>query len=319
MSQTHTIKWILFHQPVDLFLRTAVAFRDEIKQLTDSRINIEIYTLQDYCDKFHKGIRIDIMSLINTGEVQMSQMQVNKLGQYNAEDFHALEMPFLFTDHDHAARVLEGDIGRSLLDDLLPSKTNVKGLAFTYSGGYRVIASQEQIKTIEDLQKTEMTMGLNPIFVDMAKAIGCKYSVVCENDEEERFKKVTASNAVQTTLPRYQTETDPQIHKYVTNTKHSMFLTTIVINNDFWNNLSIEDQTHIKTAALNSSRLERAWSIADADKIENDKQEQKKLGIVEFNDLPETELLKLKNKIKPVYEKYQNIFTTGLIEKILKS
>jgi TRAP-type C4-dicarboxylate transport system substrate-binding protein len=49
-------------------------------------------------------------------------------------------------------------------------------------------------------------------------------------------------------------------------------LTTIVINDAFWNSLSIEDQMIIKQAALNSARKERAWSIEDAENIAKSKQ-----------------------------------------------
>ena len=54
----------------------------------------------------------------------------------------------LFRDHAHAANVLEGPVGQKLMDDMA-EKTNIKGLACTYSGGYRMIPAQVALRTIE--------------------------------------------------------------------------------------------------------------------------------------------------------------------------
>ena len=38
---TQKIVWLLFHEPVDLFLRTAQAFSEKILDLTEGRIKVE--------------------------------------------------------------------------------------------------------------------------------------------------------------------------------------------------------------------------------------------------------------------------------------
>lgn len=314
MSKTHKIKWLLYHEPIDLFLRTAEAFRDEIKSLTDGRIDIEIYSTDEYAEKFSNGIKHEPMSLINSGDVQMSQVQVNKIGQNNATDFYALELPFLFRSHDHATSVLEGPIGEKMLESL-SSVTKVKGLAFTYSGGYRVIASRKKISCVDDFKGLTMSVSYNPIFADVANAFGCEH-VKVDAEEENRIELNRTVDSVQTTLPRYQAETDATVHAHVVNTNHSMYLTTIIINNDFWDTLSIADQEAMRKAALNSSRQERAWSIEDANKLATDETEQARLGIKSMTALPEAEQNKLKERAKPVYEKYENIFSTGLVDSI---
>lgn len=315
MSKTHKIKWLLYHEPIDLFLRTAEAFRDEIKSLTDGRIDIEIYSTEDYANKFNNGVSHDPMALINSGEVQMSQVQVNKIGQHNATDFYALELPFLFRSHDHATDVLDGPIGKQLLDNL-SDVTKVKGLAFTYSGGYRVIAANKKINTAEDLKGLTMSVSTNPIFADLANAFGCEYRKVDSDDKQGKLEINSKLDSVQTTLPRYEVETDTSVHTHVVNTNHSMYLTTIIINQDFWESLSIADQEAMRKAALNSARQERIWSVADAEKIATDHAEQARLGIKSMSYLPEQEQAKLKEKVKPVYEKYENVFSTGLIDSI---
>jgi TRAP-type transport system periplasmic protein len=315
MKKTHNIDWILFHAPVEIFLRTAEAFSKEIGQLTDGRIKINVYQVEEYCNKFNSRSHTDPISLVKSGKVQMSQIQTNWLGHENATDFYALDLPFLFSSHEHATRVLEGEIGKSLLDSL-PAKINMRGLAFTYSGGYRAIASTEIVNSVEEMQGRSMAVRTSPIGFDMAKAFGTTPGVLNDLVLETRKEDSRQYDMVQTTLPRYSHQIDSDTHPYIINTRHNMFLTTIIINEAFWNELDAEDQQLMRQAAFSSAQQERKWSVDDANKIETDKDEQKRLGIkgvVEFSDI---EIDKLKAAAIDVYAKYNDVFSPGLVDSI---
>ena len=317
MKQTHTVRWVLYHEPLELFIRTAEAFAKEIAILTDGRINIEIYTLPEYAAKFTNGTEFDPMTLMENNDIEMTQVQVGQLGQWNATDMFALELPFLFSSHEHATRVLEGEIGQSLLSGLTET-TPTTGLAFTYSGGYRCIASDRLVKTVEDLKNLEIITYLNPVMVDTATAFGC-IPVPIHNgtlEEADRAIKMTTS-AVETTLPRYEKEANPELHKYVANTKHSMYLTSIIVNTEFWNTLSDEDQAAMRQAALITSRLEREWSVNDANEISDSVEKQKSLGI-NFSEFDVEATAELKALSQPIIDKYKEFFTPGLVDGIIR-
>lgn len=317
-TQTHKVRWLLYHEPVDLFLRTANSFAKEIKQLTDGRIDIEIYTPKEYCDKFHGGTMMDPTALIKSGEVQMSQTQVSYLGVWGAEDFYALELPFLFTSHEHATRVLEGEIGQNLLNNLA-EKTPVRGLAFTYSGGFRCMASKTPVVSAEQFAGLEMSVKSNPVFADMARAFGCKIVPAVEHEWDHNQVIRDGADLVQTTLPRYQSECDNNTHGYVINSRHSMYLTSIIVGEQFWSSLSVGDQQAMRQAALNSARLERQWTVDDSTKIENNVSEQAKLGIKQLIELDSAETEKLQQAVGTLYEKYDGIFSSGLLDNIRKA
>jgi TRAP-type C4-dicarboxylate transport system substrate-binding protein len=181
------------------------------------------------------------------------------------------------------------------------------------------MASSKEIKTAEDIKGLTIGIKNNPIFADMAEAFGANYNLILESDKNEIKSLSSNSDTVQTTLSRYYLEANNKIHKHVTNTQHNLYLTTIVINDAFWNSLSIEDQMVIKQASLNSARKERAWSIEDAENIAKSKQEKEKLGIQSYHELPETEVNKLKDSATKVHEKYDSFFSTGLIKSIINS
>jgi len=318
MNDTRKIRWLLYHEPIELFVRTAEAFAKEIKELTNGRIEIDVYTISDYNKQFQNGDTSAPLTLMQNGDIEMSQVQVGALGVWNAPDFFALELPFLFSSHDHATRVLEGEIGKGMLDGLADS-TPATGLAFTYSGGFRCLAADRAIDSVEDLQGLEVSTSANPVMVDTAIAFGATPVSVHTRDEDPESKQVRSNtSAVETTLPRYYNEANPAVHKYVANTKHSMYLTSIIINTEFWNSLSKEDQAAMRQAALVSSRLERQWSVDDANEIATNVDKQREWGIsyAEFSD---AETAKLKDRVEVVYDKYTQFFTPGLVDGIIKA
>lgn len=319
MNQKRKIRWLLYHTPVELFIRTAEAFSQEVSRLTDGGIEIEILSLEDFAVSHKDGEEFSPIALMQSGDIEMSQLHVARIGQWFTPDFFALELPFLFSDHDHATRVLDGDIGKTMLGNL-PKTTPMHGLAFTYSGGYRVFAANKPINTVADLQGLTTSSMPNPIMLDTAAAFGCQPTVVSNKELTTGERDIRVNNeSIQTTLPRYRCEADLDVHKYVTNTQHSMYLTSIVISSKFWDSLNAAEREAMQTAASYSSKLERQWSIDDSDKIAADTAEQQKIGMSHYQEFPETERAKLKQMTQSLYDKYQPFFTPGLVNGILAS
>jgi TRAP-type C4-dicarboxylate transport system substrate-binding protein len=319
MTKKTTINWLLFHEPVDLFLRTANTFAKQIEEVTNGRIEVNIQSLEEYCNEHYNGKLVDPIALMERGEVQMTQTQIGYIGNWGAEDFYALEMPFLFDSHEHASRVLEGEIGENLLTSLAKS-TPVRGLAFTYSGGFRCIASNKPITSAADLEGLSMTVRTNPVFADTVRAFGANPDAMQEHGifdhvtDYNNPENANATDLCQTTSIRYATEVNVSALPYMIDSKHSMYLTSILVSEQFWSMLSAEEQAFIKDAAVEAARLERKWSVNDGEEIVSSKEIQEEIGIKGVMSFDEEQTAILKEKVAPLYEKYDEIFTPGLLQ-----
>ena len=249
MSQTRKIRWLLDHEPVELFIRTAQAFNDQIKALTNGAFEVEMYTRDEYIAKRaaeeqnNRGVEFyDVLNFMQAGDIEMTQLHVQTLGSWYCPDFFALELPFLFDTHEHATRVLDGAIGKQLLDKLAKDSP-ATGLAFTYSGGYRVFASTTPVNTVEDFAGLTCLTGVNPVLVDTAKAFGLTPTPVFfaakTRSEEEMKELYSKNNVLETTLPRYEAEAYKQGQTYIADSAHSMYLTSIIVNNEFFATLTL--------------------------------------------------------------------------------
>lgn len=327
MNQKKKIRWLIAHEPVNLFLRTAEAFRDKIAELTNNEFEVEIYTVSEFDKKFPSLAtkdpsmcnRGDPMSLLDLEQIQMSQLHITDLARWHSPEFLALEMPFIFQDHAHATRVLEGNIGQKMLNGLV-DKSPARGLAFTYSGGFRCVASSREIKSLDDLKNLEFATTYNPITVDTAEAIGAIPKVFSIQDlyvNQHSEKEGHTADALETTIPRYLAQEQHVVKKYLVNTKHNLFLTSIIIGNKFWDSLDTETQNKFKEACLYASQLERKWSVEDAENFAT-KTDHDDIGVV-YTELSTEDTNKFKKAVEPLYAKYREFFYPGLIDGIIKT
>jgi len=318
MSQTRKIRWLIAHEPVDLFLRTAEAFQQKIAELTNNAFEVEIFTASEYKTKFNSyDKKAGPMVELDEGNIEMSQMHITELAVWHNPDFYALEMPFIFRDHDHAQRVLEGQIGRTMLDNL-EHESPAKGLAFTYSGGFRCVASEDEVTSIDQFKGAKFATAVNPVTIDTIEALGAIPDVFSIKDFAKKLtEEGNDAQALETTIPRYLAQFKTSNKKFLLNTKHSLFLTTIIVGKKFWNELDETTQAKFREACLYASRLERQWSVEEADEFA-DKLDHSDIGVT-YAELSDAETTKFKELVQPLYDKYRDFFYPGLVDGIIQS
>lgn len=321
MTTPRKIRWLIAHQPQELFVRTAQAFRDELYKTCAGELEVEILTYPEYRAKYHAIPNLDMLDqedvdiddavksfwqALFDSEIEMSQIQVGQVGELYS-DFHALDLPFIFDDHDHVSQTLEGPVGQELCYNL-GQKTGVTGLAFTYSGGYRVIGSNEPILTLDELKNKRIVVH-NPLTLGTTiESMGGQAVPVPPNlwNKYDLVGKGQA-DAVETTYLRFN-------GKYVLKTNHSMFMTTIVVSNKFWDSLTESQQQAFRQAALVASRKEREWSVQDSEAFEAN---AVKNG-VEITEISDSDTESLKKKSQITYVKCKYFFSDNLITRIRK-
>ena len=154
MSKNTKIRWVIAHEPLSLFVRAAKDFQDYVNAAQSAeKIEVEVMTLSEYSERYNNGVLVtkhDLLDLMEQGKIEMSQLYTSWLAEHFDNDMLALDMPFIFQDHDHATRVLEGEVGEYLLDKIT-ANSNVRGMAFTYSGGFRNLIANKKVNSLKNL------------------------------------------------------------------------------------------------------------------------------------------------------------------------
>jgi TRAP-type C4-dicarboxylate transport system substrate-binding protein len=312
VEQKH-VKWVIAHEPIGLFLKVADAFAKEVNEQTGGKFNIEVLSLSDYATKYNDGKKVtknDLMELVNTVAIEMSHIYTTWLADYN-KDLHALDLPFLFRDHDHADAVLEGSIGTDLLAGV-SKQSNIKAMSFTYSGGYRVVPANFRADTVESWKGKTVRTSRSPVAVETFKLLGAEPKEHIALEEMNAAADAGEIQAGESTYVRVFPLQQNESFAVVNDTAHSLFLTSIIVNQDFFKQFDKETQEIMATAAFNAARKERRESVAD---IPNILAECKAKG-VEVVKMSATEEQKFKQVTSSVYEKFAEYFTKGLVQSI---
>jgi TRAP-type C4-dicarboxylate transport system substrate-binding protein len=154
----------------------------------------------------------------------------------------------------------------------------------------------------------------SPVAIDTFKAIGADV-VPMELEELTQGLEKADVTVGESTYPRVYALGQDKVSKVVNHTEHSLFLTSILIGTDFWNTLSAELQSVIADAAKVAARYERDLSVADI-KLVQDRCETDGIQVIKMSA---DEQDRFAQATKVVYEKYQDYFTSGLVNQIKRS
>lgn len=310
------LRWVLAHIPYDLFLRSAAAFAKKAHEISNGAIEINVMGIDQYQETYapNKNIKeLDAFQLVDSGAIEMSQTYTTRLGSH-LPDLRALDMPYLFDNHEQACRVLDGPIGLSMLKGL-GNRSNVRGLAFTYSGGFRIMVANQSLDSVDEINGQRVRVSYSPVAVDTFGLLGAKPVSTSVADSADVLRDDIVDMGENTWARFFRTGVDKQV-THAVNTKHSLFLTSIIINKKIWNDFTPETQEMLQAAALEAAESERQESLVDSEEV---MKKAKESGIIvsEWNSDQQNEM---KERTASVYDKYAKTFShPKLLDKIKNS
>ncbi|MES2821582.1 MAG: TRAP transporter substrate-binding protein DctP, partial [Pseudomonadota bacterium] len=116
------------------------------------------------------GSEKEVIEQAQLGAVQMARVSLGVVGPV-VPDVNVFNMPFVFRDHAHMRKVIDGEIGQEILDKITQSEFNLVALAWM-DGGTRNIYSKKPVRTIADLKGMKIRVQGNPLFIDTINAMG---------------------------------------------------------------------------------------------------------------------------------------------------
>lgn len=164
--------------------------------------------------------------------------------------------------------------------------------------------------------KMKFRTNKNPVAKATFKALGA--DINSEVIEIEDLKEKLEANVVQAgegIYSRIYPLEQNEVTESVLDTKHSLFLTSMIMRNDFYEKLSPEVRAVLKDAAIKAGRKERETTILDGEEAK----EKLKAEGIDIHELTPAEKAEFIEKTKVVYDEFKDKFTPGLIDRIKKA
>ncbi len=141
-------------------------FATRIKDATKGAIDIRVYP----GGQLGKGER-EFLEGMQMGTIDLAVTATGPVSGFS-QSMMVLDLPFLFRDYHHVDAVLDGPVGRKLLDDL--DRARLKGLSFLENGFRNFTNSARPLLKPEDFRGLKFRTMENPVHLASVRELGAQ-------------------------------------------------------------------------------------------------------------------------------------------------
>ncbi|UCD71273.1 MAG: DctP family TRAP transporter solute-binding subunit [Syntrophobacterales bacterium] len=165
-AKTMKMKLATVVVPHHAYNEGAREFARRIKEATGGAIDIRVYP----GGQLGKGER-ELLEGMQMGAIDLAVTATGPVSGFS-QSMMVLDLPFLFRDYHHVDAVLDGPIGRKLLDDL--EKVRLKGLSFFENGFRNFTNSARFLRKPEDFKGLKLRTMENPVHLASVRELGAQ-------------------------------------------------------------------------------------------------------------------------------------------------
>lgn len=217
-----------------------VLFEQEVEARTNGAIDVEIYDSASlYKDK-------EVPAAVGSGAIESG---VASLTRYvgDAPVVDVFYMPFLFNSEEKVrAAVAEGSPIRETIEAEI-EKTGGQVLYWQAYGGAIMLSNGQAIKTPADLEGKKVRV-FGKTLGDFVSAAGGAPTLISGSEQYLAYQRGTVDVGM-TGVSGVKSRKLWEVMDTITVTNHADIEFVVVVNNDWWNGLSGDIQSHIKDAA----------------------------------------------------------------------
>ncbi len=137
-----------------------------VKEATAGEVVVKVFA----GGQLGKGER-ELLEGLQVGTIDMAVTATGPVSNFSP-DMGVVDLPFLFMGYEHADQVLDGPIGRQLLDGL--EKANIKGLAFFENGFRNFTNSKRPLQAPDDFKGLKFRTMENPVHLASVRQLGAQ-------------------------------------------------------------------------------------------------------------------------------------------------
>lgn len=269
-AEEYRIRFVLDHSPSAASAEAARDFKARVEKETGGRVLVELLTPAEYKVKYNGGRgvgRAAVLARVAAGRLEMCETFAGTAGSYH-HSLWVLGMPYQFHGDAHAEAVLDGPVGRDLLDGLLTASRKrgaLRGLAFTRAG-FAVLASADPgVRAVKDLRGLRLQVPSDPMSQAVARKLDAE-AVAAPSEAFVPLAQNDLADAAETTFADFDEGGLSRAAVAILNTGHSLVTTLLVINDAFFQTLPEKDRAVVERAAADAARAQRRASVrANAD------------------------------------------------------
>lgn len=243
------------------------------------------------------GSEREVLELLQIGSVAATKVSAATLSNFVPE-YNVFGMPYLFRDKQHQFEVLEGEIGKSILEK--GSEFWLRGLCYYDAGSRSFYTSDKAIRTPDDLKGLKIRVMNNQMAINMVNSMGGSATPLAYGELYTAIQQGVVDGA-ENNPPSFVSSNHYEISKYYTLDQHSTLPDVLLIGTKYWDKLSDQEKNWVQEAADESAQAQKVfWN----ESVEASMKTAKAAGVEII--IPEKNLFA--EKSKPVLDKFLKEF-----------
>ena len=278
-------------------------FAEILAQKTDGRMKMRSFP------DGQLGAELQSISATQGGVLEMALVSTAAAASV-VKEFGVFDLPFLFTDFKEVDLVLDGPVGRRLLDRV--SEKNLVGLCYFENGFRHVTNSRRPISKAEDLKGLKIRTIQSSVFIDIFNTLGANATPMPFTEVFNALES-KAIDGQETPYNNIYGNKFYEVTKYISNTGHIYGGAVVLAGKKFWDQLSPAEQKLMQESCNSARDFERQFQRAEDPKLLA--QIKAKGGI--YTEIVPAERARMRDMLKPVYDKYARTLGEDVVRQTL--
>jgi len=280
-----------------------VRYADLVKERTNGRVAIQIHHSRQLGDERQ------VVEGLQLGTIHLTVTSTGPLGGFVPE-MNVVDLPFLFRDAEHAYKVLDGEIGRGLLNKF--DAVGIKGLAFWENGFRHITTSKKPVREPTDMKGLKIRVMENKVHQAAFRQLGSDATPMAWGEVFTSLQQGLL-DAQENPIPIIYTFKLNEVQKYVSLTGHVYSPAPLLMSKKSWDRMPPEIQKAMFDTAVEVARYQRGLIR---------EQEQKQIGELRAKGMTiieQPDRAAFREAMKPVFEQFQGQFGKDLVQRIVNT
>lgn len=248
-AMAQAIKLSLAHSGAEAESQHAAAleFARQVKERTKGQVEVRVYpgSVLGNDSSAISGVRGGTIDLATSGTPYYSGI----VGRMNV-----LDLPYMFTSAEHAYKVLDGPIGRGLLDEL--EAHGMKGLAYWEVGFRSLTNSRRPVHAPEDIKGLKVRTTPNPAHIKAFQILGANPTPMPIAEVFTALEN-KAVDGQENPVSIVRGAKLYEVQKYMSLTRHAYTAMPLIMNKARFDRLPADQQQALVDAARAAGTFQR--------------------------------------------------------------
>ncbi|MFO7984367.1 MAG: TRAP transporter substrate-binding protein DctP [Desulfatiglandaceae bacterium] len=307
-----TIKYGHVAPPFHGQSKGADAFAQYVKEKTDGQIIVSVHPMGQL------GSERSMAEQVQMGTLEMASVTTAVMQNYVPQTA-VMDLPFIWPNRKVAYAVLDDPAWQETFFSYLPKKGFI-GIGWTENEFRDINNTKRAVHVPEDLKGLKIRVMNSPVYMDTFKQLGTSpvgipfpevYNALQQGVIDAQENPLLTSILIKCT----------EVAKHVTKTRHALTECIVIVNPDFWNKLTPEQQQIFRDGAKHGIQVNREVNeqiSKNLPRYDISIQEYCDKNGVQVVTLTPEERKAFVEAVQPVWEKYRKIVGEDLFNTLME-